>query len=144
MRELINKLNYYTKLYDEGHPEISDKEWDDLYFQLQELENKSSIIYPDSPTQNIHFEKVSELKKIKHTHPMLSLDKTKDIEDIKKFVSGHNWVGMFKLDGLSCSLVYINGKFDHADTRGNGDIGEDITHNIYTIKNIPLTINTIE
>lgn len=144
MREIIDKLNYYTKLYDEGHPIISDKEWDNLYFQLQEEEKKTGIIYPDSPTQNIHFEKMSELKKIKHTHPMLSLDKTKDIEDIKNFVSGHEWIGMFKLDGLSCSLVYINGKFDHADTRGNGEIGEDITHNIYAIKNIPLTIDTNE
>ena len=108
------------------------------------MEKETGIIYPDSPTQNIHFEKVSELKKILHTHPMLSLDKTKNIEDIKKFVSGHDWMAMFKLDGLSCSLVYINGKFDHADTRGNGIIGEDITHNIYAIKNIPLTIDTYE
>ena len=142
IRSLIEELNRLTKLYDEGHPEVSDQKWDELYFQLQEMEKETGIIYPDSPTQNIHFEKVSELKKIKHTHPMLSLDKTKDIKDIKTFVRGHDWVGMFKLDGLSCSLVYINGKFDHADTRGNGEVGEDITHNIYAINSIPLTINT--
>ena len=142
IRSLIDELNRLTVLYDTGQPEISDKEWDELYFKLQEMEKETGIIYPDSPTQNIHFEKVSELKKIRHTHPMLSLDKTKNIEDIKKFVSGHDWVAMFKLDGLSCSLVYINGKFDHADTRGNGEIGEDITHNIYAIKSIPLTIPT--
>lgn len=142
IRSLIDELNRLTKLYDAGYPEISDKEWDDLYFKLQEMEKETGTIYPDSPTQNIYFKKVSKLEKIRHTHPMLSLDKTKNIEDIKKFVSGHDWVAMFKLDGLSCSLVYINGKFDHADTRGNGEIGEDITHNIYAIKSIPLTIPT--
>ena len=142
IRDLINELNRLTKLYDAGCPEVSDKEWDDLYFKLQEMEKETGTIYPDSPTQNIYFKKVSKLEKIRHTHPMLSLDKTKNIEDIKKFVSGHDWVAMFKLDGLSCSLVYIDGKFDHADTRGDGEIGEDITHNIYAIKNIPLTIPT--
>ena len=142
IRSLIDELNRLTKLYDAGYPEISDKEWDDLYFKLQEMEKETGTIYPDSPTQNIYFKKVSKLEKIRHTHSMLSLDKTKNIEDIKKFVSGHDWVAMFKLDGLSCSLVYINGKFDHADTRGNGEIGEDITHNIYAIKSIPLTIPT--
>ena len=142
IRSLIDELNRLTVLYDAGYPEISDKEWDDLYFKLQEMEKETGTIYPDSPTQNIYFKKVSKLEKIRHTHPMLSLDKTKNIEDIKKFVSGHDWVAMFKLDGLSCSLVYINGKFDHADTRGNGEIGEDITHNIYAIKSIPLTIPT--
>ncbi len=144
LREYIDKANYYTKLYDEGHPAISDKEWDEYYFAIKNYEEETGIIYLDSPTQNIYFEKVSELKKIAHTHPMLSLDKTKDLKDIEKFVSNQKWLGMFKLDGLSCSLIYINGKFDHADTRGNGEIGEDITHNIYTIKNIPLTINTNE
>ena len=142
IRDLINELNRLTKLYDAGCPEVSDKEWDDLYFKLQEMEKETGTIYPDSPTQNIYFKKVSKLEKIRHTHPMLSLDKTKNIEDIKKFVSGHDWVAMFKLDGLSCSLVYIDGKFDHADTRGDGEIGEDITHNIYAIKSIPLTIPT--
>ena len=142
MREIIDMLNYHTTLYDKGKSVWSDKEWDDLYFKLQEMEKETGTIYPDSPTQNIYFKKVSKLEKIRHTHSMLSLDKTKNIEDIKKFVSGHDWVAMFKLDGLSCSLVYINGKFDHADTRGNGEIGEDITHNIYAIKSIPLTIPT--
>ena len=87
IRDLINELNRLTKLYDAGCPEISDKEWDDLYFKLQEMEKETGTIYPDSPTQNIYFEKVSKLEKIRHTHSMLSLDKTKNIEDIKKFVS---------------------------------------------------------
>lgn len=144
IKKLVDFLNYHTYLYDHSAEIITDKEWDEKYFKLKELEEKTGLIYPDSPTQKIHFEKVFELNKIQHTHPMLSLDKTKDIEDIEKFVSGHDWLAMFKLDGLSCSLVYINGKFEHADTRGNGEIGEDITHNIYAVSNIPLTIDTKE
>ena len=141
IRGLVDKLNYYTKLYDEGKPKISDKEWDDLYFQLQEEEKKTGIIYPDSPTQNIHFEKVSKLEKVKHNHPMLSLDKTKSIEDIKSFVNEHSWIAMAKLDGLTCSLKYIDGKLISAETRGNGIEGEDITHNAKVISSIPQIIN---
>ena len=137
MRDLIDKLNYYTKLYDEGHPEISDKEWDELYFELKKQEEKTGIIYPDSPTQNIHFEKVSELKKVKHNHPMLSLDKTKDIKEVESFLNGHEWIAMAKMDGLTCSLRYLKGKLVSAETRGNGIEGEDITHNALVIPSIP-------
>ena len=141
IRSLIDELNKLTKLYDEGYPEISDKEWDELYFKLQKLEEETGIIYPDSPTQTIHFEKVSELKKVKHNHPMLSLDKTKNFDDIKKFVSGHEWIAMAKMDGLTCSLKYLNGKLVSAETRGNGIEGEDITHNAKVISSIPQKIN---
>lgn len=141
MRYLIDKLNHYTDLYDQGHPEISDKEWDELYFKLQEMEKETGIIYPDSPTQNIHFEKVSELKKVKHNHPMLSLDKTKEIKEVESFIKGHDWVAMAKMDGLTCSLRYVNGKLVSAETRGNGIEGEDITHNALIISSIPNQIN---
>ena len=141
IKTLVQELNRLTKLYDEGHPEISDKEWDDLYFKLKEMEEKTGIIYPDSPTQNIHFEKVSELKKIKHNHPMLSLDKTKNIKDIDSFINKHEWVAMAKMDGLTCSLRYINGELISAETRGNGIEGEDITHNAKIISSIPQKIN---
>lgn len=141
IRSLIDELNRLTKLYDAGHPEISDKEWDELYFKLQEMEKETGIIYPDSPTQNIYFEKVSELKKVKHNHPMLSLDKTKNIEDIKSFVNKHNWIAMAKMDGLTCSLRYIDGKLISAETRGNGIEGEDITHNALVIPSIPKKID---
>ena len=77
MRYLIDKLNYYTDLYDQGHPEISDKEWDELYFTLKQEEEETGVIYPDSPTQHIHYESVSKLNKVTHDHSMLSLDKTK-------------------------------------------------------------------
>ena len=141
MRNLINKLNYYTNLYDEGNPAISDKEWDELYFTLKKQEEETGIIYPDSPTQSIHFEKVSKLNKITHNHPMLSLDKTKDINDIKSFCKSRDWIIMAKMDGLTCSLKYLNGKLVSAETRGNGIEGEEITHNAKIISSIPQQVN---
>jgi len=144
IRSLIDELNRLTKLYDKGHPEISDKKWDDLYFKLKQMEEETGIIYPDSPTQSIHFEKVSELKKAKHNHPMLSLDKTKDIEAVKSFIKGHDWVIMAKMDGLTCSLHYLDGKLISAETRGNGIEGEDITHNAMVIPSIPKKIERKE
>ena len=82
IKELITKLNYYTKLYDEGTPAITDKEWDDLYFELFRLENISGIFYEDSPTQRINYQVVNQLNKVEHSHPMLSLAKTKDLEEV--------------------------------------------------------------
>jgi len=140
IKDLIWKLNRYTKNYDEGHPLISDKEWDELYFELQKMEEETGIIYPDSPTQSISYTVVDNLKKVEHNHPMLSLAKTKDIEEIKSFVKGHDWCGMFKLDGLTCSLTYEDGKLVRAETRGNGIIGEDILHNIMVMESVPKVI----
>lgn len=141
IRDLIDKLNEYTKAYDEGSPIISDKEWDDLYFQLKTLEDKEGIIYPDSPTQKISYNTINTLNKVQHDHPMLSLDKSKNIEDIKQFLGQNQMiVGMFKMDGLTCSLTYENGILTKAETRGDGIIGEDILHNAKVVKNIPLTI----
>ena len=144
IRSLIDELNRLTVLYDAGQPEVSDKEWDDLYFELKQMEEETGIIYPDSPTQNIHFEKVSELKKVKHNHPMLSLDKTKDLKDVESFLKGHKWIAMAKMDGLTCSLRYVDGKLVSAETRGNGIIGEDVTHNAIVISSIPKHIETEE
>lgn len=141
IKELIKLLNKYTKSYDEGHPEISDLEWDNLYFELKSLEEQTGIIYPNSPTQKIHFETISALSKTKHEYkPMLSLDKTKEVKDIQDFVKGHEWMAMFKLDGLSCRLTYNEGNLIKAETRGNGIEGEDITHNAFVIPSIPKTI----
>lgn len=140
MRELIDKLNYYTKLYDEGNPAISDKEWDDLYFKLVMMERETGEYYPDSPTQKVNYEVVSKLNKVYHNHPMLSLDKTKDWAEFVKYFGSHEAVLMPKLDGLTCSLTYEEGKLAAAETRGNGVIGEDILHNALTIKSIPKRI----
>ena len=136
IRELIDVLNYHTKLYDEGHPEISDKEWDDLYFELFRLENITEIYYKDSPTQGINFQVVNQLNKVEHNHPMLSLAKTKDLEEVKKMFN-NDYFMMAKMDGLTCSLRYENGYLVGAETRGNGIIGEDILHNALVVKNIP-------
>lgn len=141
MQELVKELNYYTKLYDEGHPAISDEEWDDMYFTLQSMEADTGIYLPDSPTQKIGYEIVNELKKVQHNHPMLSLDKTKSIDEIKAFIGNKRYIAMAKMDGLTCSLRYINGNLVSAETRGNGIIGEDITHNAIVIKSIPNKIN---
>ena len=141
IRKIIDKLNYYTKLYDEGRPEISDKEWDALYFTLQRLENCYNIYFEDSPTQRVNYQVVNELKKVKHSHPMLSLDKTKDIEELKAFIGQKEYVVMAKMDGLTCSLTYENGRLIKAETRGDGLVGEDVLHNILQVKNVPNKID---
>ena len=141
IRDLIYKLNYYTKKYDEGNPEISDKEWDNMYFELQDLENWTGLYFEDSPTQKVIFQEVSKLNKVEHNHPMLSLAKTKEISEVESFLGDKAYICMAKMDGLTCSLRYLDGKLVSAETRGNGQIGEDILHNAIVVKNIPKKIN---
>lgn len=141
VRALIDELNRLTKLYDEGRPEISDKEWDDLYFELVELERKTGEYYEDSPTQRINYEVKNKLNKVTHNHPMLSLDKTKSIDEVKTFIGNRDYIVMAKMDGLTCSLTYEDGRLIAAETRGNGEVGEDILHNALIVKNIPNKIN---
>lgn len=138
--KLVKKLNEYTVLYDEGNPVISDKEWDDMYFELFELEQECGYFPPDSPTQKIKYDILNQLKKVKHNHPMLSLQKTQSIDEINNFIGDKEHIIMLKVDGLTCSLVYENGKLISAETRGDGEIGEDILHNIMTVKNVPKKI----
>ena len=141
MSQLIHKLNQTTIAYDEGHPTISDKEWDDMYFELVKLEKETDTVLPNSPVVNIYFQTVSELKKVEHNHPMLSLDKTKDIETVKSFIGNKDWIAMCKMDGLTCSLHYQDGKLIGAETRGDGLVGEDILHNAKVVKSIPNVID---
>lgn len=141
MRELIDTLNNATKAYDLGKPIMEDKQWDDLYFSLEKKEQESGICYPDSPTQRVNYEIVSKLNKVTHSHPMLSLSKTKEINSIISIFKNKWTLIMSKLDGLTCSLYYEDGELKRAETRGNGEIGEDITHNAKIIKNIPQTIS---
>lgn len=140
MTDLIEKLNYYTKLYDEGHPAISDKEWDDMYFLLENLEKETGIILSNSPTTHIDYQIINKLNKVEHNHPMLSLDKTKSEEDVLNMFRNKDIIAMAKMDGLTCSIRYIDGKLVSAETRGNGIVGEDITHNIKFVKCVPLEI----
>lgn len=145
IRKLIDLLNEYTEAYDRGIPIISDKDWDSMYFKLTQMEQDTGIIYPDSPTQSIHFETKSKLDKVIHDQPpMLSLDKTKNIDAVSSFVKGHDWFGMFKMDGLSCRLIYEDGKLMQASTRGNGIEGEEITHNVLVMPNVPKSIPNLE
>ena len=134
IRELIDFLNYHTYLYDMGKPVISDKDWDDKLFELQKLEEETGTYYPDSPSVSVPFVQVSELKKVTHNHPMLSLPKSKELS---VFDPNKGYIAMPKMDGLTCSLRYVNGTLVSAETRGDGYIGEDVLHNILAIKNVP-------
>ena len=140
IEELIKVLHHHDVLYEAGHPEISDTEYDNLYFELQTLENTYNIYLPNSPTQSIHYELKTELNKVTHNHPMLSLDKTKDMNEVYSFLDGQDFLSMCKMDGLTCSLRYLNGKLVSAETRGDGYTGEDVLHNVLTIRNVPKRI----
>lgn len=136
-KKMAENLNKATKEYDKGEPIISDKEWDDLYFKLLALEESAGTAFTDSPTQTISYEVVNELEKIEHEHPMLSLPKTKSINELENFIGDYDYIVMSKLDGLTCSLTYENGELIRAETRGDGKIGENILHNAKVINNIP-------
>lgn len=136
MRKLINWLNARTKEYDEGKPSVSDSEWDNKYFELVKMEKESGIYYPDSPTQHISYQVVNKLDKVEHNHSMLSLDKTKSLEEVKDFLGNQSYIAMCKMDGLTCSLLYEDGKLVSAETRGNGIVGENITHNAKVVNSI--------
>lgn len=137
--DIIEKLNLATAAYDEGHPIMTDEEWDKLYFELVQLEEESHYYSVKSPTQRVIFETQTALEKVKHSHPMLSLDKTKSLDKLNSFVKEMNSsvILMPKMDGLTCSLTYENGELVRGETRGNGEIGEDITANVKTVENIP-------
>lgn len=137
--DIIEKLNLATVAYDEGHPTMTDKEWDKLYFELVQLEEKFHYYSVKSPTQRVIFETKTALEKVKHSHPMLSLDKTKSLDKMNSFIKEMNSsvTLMPKMDGLTCSLTYENGELVRGETRGNGEIGEDITANVKTVANIP-------
>ena len=142
IKELVSLLNHYrNEYYNNSRSEISDFEYDRLFDELTKLELETGFIMAVSPTQTIGYEVKSELKKVKHNHPMLSLDKTKSVDDVITFLGGKPGAIMAKMDGLTCSLRYLNGQLVSAETRGNGEVGEDILHCAKTIKNIPLQIN---
>ena len=141
IKELVNLLNQYRdEYYNNSTSSISDFVYDKLYDELYMLEKETGFIMAISPTQSVGYEVKSALTKVKHNHPMLSLDKTKDINDITNFLGNRDGVCMAKMDGLTCSLRYVGGELVSAETRGDGETGEDILHCAKTIKNIPLHI----
>ena len=141
IKELTKMLNEYRNAYyNESESIISDYEYDKLYDELEKLESETGLSFANSPTKTVGFQVKSELEKVKHTHPMLSLDKTKSVDDLRKFAGDKDCILSLKMDGLTCLLTYENGSLVQAETRGNGDIGELITHNANVFENIPLTI----
>ena len=138
---LVETLNRASKAYYAEDREImSNREYDALYDELQLLEEETGIVLANSPTVNVGYEAVEELPKEKHETPMLSLGKTKSREELRSWLQGKPAVLSWKLDGLTVVLTYDGGRLVKAVTRGNGEIGEVITNNARTFKNIPLTI----
>lgn len=141
IKELTDQLNTYRDEYYNNHNSpISDYEYDSLIDELQTLENETGFILNKSPTQSVGYEVKSKLQKVTHSHPMLSLDKTKSVDDILEFLSGRPGVVMLKMDGVTMCTTYKDGKLYSCETRGNGQIGEDVFHNAKTIKNLPKQI----
>ncbi|GHU55286.1 DNA ligase [Clostridia bacterium] len=139
IQKLVATLDKAAEEYYSGStPSMSDFEYDRLYDELSLLENETGLILSNSPTQKVGYEAVSSLVKVAHKTPMLSLDKTKDTGVLEEFLGEQNGLLSWKLDGLTVVLTYKDGELYQALTRGNGQIGENITHNARFFKNIPL------
>lgn len=140
MSELVNILNEAVAAYENHHEVMSDLEYDRLYDELLLLEANTGIVLENSPTQRVGYEVASSLEKIRHHTPLLSLDKTKEIGKLESFLAEHVGILSWKFDGLTIVLKYSNGVLSQALTRGNGEIGEDVTHNAKFFRNIPKEI----
>ena len=145
--EKINKASYSYYVLD--NPIISDKEWDKMYYELLELENESRIVLQNSPSQKVGGDVLDGFKKITHEKRLMSLGKAQSIDEILDWnTRNQNIFGFekefsveYKFDGLSLAITYDNGKLVRAATRGNGEIGEDVTEQVKTIRTVPLQID---
>ena len=140
MKELINTLNNASNAYYNQSPIMSDYEWDKLYDELATLEYTTEIVLADSPTHNIGYSVADELKEVAHNHPMLSLDKTKSVDELINFIGDNDCFISVKCDGLTTSLRYLDGKLVSAETRGDGEKGQDVLQNVLTMNNVPKEI----
>ena len=141
MKELVRLLNQAAKAYYQEDREImSNLDYDRLYDELVELEKQTGTVLANSPTVQVGYEAVNELPKEAHESPMLSLDKTKDVEVLREFIGNQKCLLSWKMDGLTIVLTYRNGGLEKAVTRGNGLIGEVVTNNAKVFENIPLRI----
>ncbi|HJA82075.1 MAG TPA: NAD-dependent DNA ligase LigA [Candidatus Mediterraneibacter intestinipullorum] len=141
MRDLVDLLNRARRAYEQEDTEImSNYEYDQLYDELQALEKELNTTLAASPTVNVGYEVLSELQKEQHERPMLSLDKTKDVERLKEFLGDQRAMISWKLDGLTIVLTYRDGALEKAVTRGNGEVGEVVTNNARVFRNLPLHI----
>ena len=136
--ELLNKASH--AYYNLEEPIMTDSEYDALYDELFYLESETGIVLTSSPTVGVGYEVVSKLDKVEHEIPLLSLNKTKEVNELKKFIGKRDCVLMLKMDGLTTKLEYEE-ILIRGSTRGDGYVGESITHNVKTFKNIPLNIN---
>ncbi len=142
MKELVLKLNEAARVYYAENREImSNFDYDRLYDELESLEKETGVTLSDSPTVNVGYESVEELPKERHEKPMLSLGKTKSREELQDWLQGKSALLSWKLDGLTVVLTYYAGKLAKAVTRGNGEVGEVITGNARTFKNLPVAIS---
>ena len=139
LTKLLNK--YRDAYYNRGESIISDYDYDNLFDELQKLEEETGIILSNSPTQTVGYEVKSQLEKVKHSHPMLSLGKTKSVNDLIKFSNSKDCIISLKMDGLTVLNTYDNGELIQSETRGDGEEGELITHNAKVFDNLPLQIN---
>ena len=141
LKELVSTLNEASKAYYQKDIEImSNFDYDKLYDELVILEKETGIILANSPTIHVGYEVLSELEKQSHPSPMLSLDKTKEVDALVSWLGSHEGVLSWKLDGLTVVLTYENGQLQNAVTRGNGEVGEVITNNAKTFVNLPKVI----
>ena len=141
MKELIDILNKAASVYYQGKDEImSNFEYDRMYDELSALEKESGLVLAGSPTQKVGYEVLSELPKQTHPSPMLSLDKTKQVDELSNWLGGKEGLLSWKMDGLTVVLTYENGELLNAVTRGNGVVGEVITNNAKVFKNLPVNI----
>ena len=143
IKKLVKTLNEASyAYYGKDNPIMSDKEYDDLYDELLQLEQDIGCILAGSPTQKVQGYILKGFKKVKHSKPMLSANKTKNTGDIKKFITGKDFYCSYKLDGLTLVVRYKDGKFIQGITRGNGVEGEDVTEQCKFIKNLPMQIHS--
>lgn len=141
MKELVQKLDEAARAYYQQDTEIiSNREYDQMYDELEALEKETGTVLANSPTVSVGYEAVDQLPREEHESPMLSLDKTKDREVLRGFIGEHKTLLSWKLDGLTVVLTYENGELVKAVTRGNGVTGEVVTNNARVFKNIPLKI----
>lgn len=142
MLGMVNLLNEASEAYyNGGQPIMTDAQFDARLEDLRQFEEETGFVFANSPTHNVGAKVLTELKEVKHSHPMLSLEKCHSVKEIIKFAKNKDLIVSIKLDGLTASLTYEDGLLVRAETRGNGIVGSDITEHVKQFKNVPLKIN---